>query len=135
MTASNESPQAEGFVSRRSLHSVEDTASRIIATLAAKGIKLFAVIDHSGEAAAAGLAMPPTRLLIFGNAKAGTPLMIARPSAAIDLPLKILVWRDGEGAVWTSWNSVDYLARRHNLPSDLLANIGAAEPLATHAGE
>ena len=122
-----------GFVSRRSNHSVEETVAKISAVLAARNVKLFALIDHSGEAASAGLSMRPTKLLIFGNPKAGTPLMVASPSAAIDLPLKILVWEDADGAVWASWNSVEYLAERHRLPKDLLSNIGAAEAIASVA--
>ena len=96
---------------------------------------LFALIDHSGEAAKAGLKMPPTKLLIFGNPKAGTPLMLAAPSAALDLPLKILVAEDSEGKVWISYNSVDYLKERHGLPQNLSPNIAVVETLATAAGQ
>jgi len=124
-----------GIVSKSSNHSVDETVQRLTAMLADKGVKLFAVIDHSGEAEKAGLRMPPTKLLIFGNPKAGTPIMLAAPSAALDLPLKILVWEDGQGHVWLSYNSSEYLQRRHGFPKDLLPNIAAVEVLATKAAE
>ncbi len=98
-------------------------------------MKLFALIDHSGEAERAGLKMPPTKLLIFGNPKAGTPLMLAAPSAAIDLPLKILVAENSQGQVWISYNSADYLKERHDLPQNLLPNIAVVATLAAAAGE
>ena len=86
-----------GIIDARSQHSVEQTVERLTAVLHAKGVTLFALVDHSGEAAKMGMTMPPTKLLIFGNPKAGTPLMLAAPSVAIDLPLKILVWEDAQG--------------------------------------
>jgi uncharacterized protein (DUF302 family) len=98
-------------------------------------VTLFALVDHSGEAAKAGLAMRNTKLLIFGSPAAGTPVMLATPSIAIDLPLKILVWEDGDGAAWLSWNSADYLAQRHGVPAELVKNISAAEGLAARAAE
>jgi uncharacterized protein (DUF302 family) len=79
--------------------------------------------------------MPPTKLLIFGNPKGGTPLMLAAPSVAIDLPLKILVWQDGQGQVWLSYNSPEYLQERHGLPQDLLQSIAVVGTLAAKAGE
>jgi uncharacterized protein (DUF302 family) len=91
---------------------------------------LFAVVDHSGEAAKAGLHMPNTKLLIFGNPKAGTPVMLAAPSAAIDLPLKILVAEDAAGKVWVSYNSAEYLQERHGVPADLIKNLAVIETLA-----
>jgi uncharacterized protein (DUF302 family) len=103
--------------------------------LEAKGITLFAVIDHSGEAEKAGMKMPPTKLLIFGSPKAGTPIMQAAPSAAIDLPLKILVWEDSQQKVWLSWNSPFYLQDRHGFPPELIQNIAVIEQLAVKAGE
>jgi len=103
--------------------------------LRAKGVTLFALVDHSGEAARVGMTMPATRLLIFGNPKAGTPLMLAAPSVAIDLPLKILVWEDGQGRVWLSYNSPAYLMNRHGVPQALLPNIAVVETLARGAGE
>jgi uncharacterized protein (DUF302 family) len=124
-----------GVVSRRSSHSVDATVERLRDLLAAKGVTLFALVDHSGEAAKAGLAMRNTKLLIFGSPAAGTPVMLATPSIAIDLPLKILVWEDGDGAAWLSWNSADYLAQRHGVPAELVKNISAAEGLAARAAE
>lgn len=91
-------------------------------------------MDHSGEAEKAGLKMLPTKLVIFGNPKAGTPLMIASPSSAIDLPLKILIWQDAGGRVWLSYNTPAYLQERHHLPPELLQNIAVVEPLAAKAG-
>jgi uncharacterized protein (DUF302 family) len=124
-----------GIVSQRSHHTVDETVDRLKNLLQAKGVTLFALVDHSGEAAKAGMEMRPTKLLIFGNPAAGTPVMLAAPSIAIDLPLKILVWEDSEGKAWLSWNSPEYLQRRHGLPSELAKNIAVAEVLATKAGE
>jgi uncharacterized protein (DUF302 family) len=126
---------ASGFVSQRSPHSVDQTVTRLKAILEAKGVMLFALVDHSGEAKKAGIEMPPTKLLIFGNPAAGTPVMLAAPSIAIDLPLKILVWQDAEGAVWLSWNSPEYLQQRHGVPAELLKNISVAATLAAKAAE
>jgi uncharacterized protein (DUF302 family) len=123
----------DGLITLRSKHSVDETVITIVSLLREKNIKLFAVIDHSGEAKAVGLKMPPTRLLIFGNPKGGTPLMLASPSVAIDLPLKLLVAEDAQGAVWISYNSVEYLAQRHHLPTELLGAIAAIEGLAKQA--
>ena len=122
-----------GIASVPSRHSVDETVSRIRSILAAKGVTLFAVVDHSGEAAKAGLAMPNTKLMIFGNPSAGTPLMQAAPSAAIDLPLKLLVAEDGGGNVTISWNDPEYLRRRHGFPADLLKSIAVVEKLAEAA--
>jgi uncharacterized protein (DUF302 family) len=116
-----------------SKHSVDETVNRLTATLHAKGVMLFAVIDHSGEAKKAGLTMPPTKLVIFGSPKAGTPLMLAAPSIAIDLPLKILVRQDADARVWVSYNSSAYLQERHGLPETLVAKIDVVEALASHA--
>ena len=125
----------EGIVKIPSHHSVDETVDKLKTILKSKGVTLFALVDHSGEAEKVGLNMPPTKLLIFGNPKAGTPLMLASPSAAIDLPLKILVAEDSEGNVWISYNSVDYLKERHGLPQNLLPNIAVVETLATAAGQ
>ena len=103
--------------------------------LLVKGVKLFALVDHSGEAEKAGMSMPPTKLLIFGNPKAGTPLMVAAPSIAIDLPLKILVSEDSQGRIWISYNSPSYLQARHSLPRELVQNIAVVEALAKSAAE
>jgi uncharacterized protein (DUF302 family) len=125
----------EGIVDRPSNHSVEQTVERLKYILQSKGVTLFAVIDHSGEAEKVGLQMPPTKLLIFGNPRAGTPLMLAAPSCAIDLPLKILIWEDTKGKVWVSYNSPAYLLERHGLPPELLQNITVVETLAMKAAE
>jgi uncharacterized protein (DUF302 family) len=124
-----------GIVSTRSAHSVDETVSRLQNLLAAKHVALFALVDHSGEAAKVGLEMRPTKLLIFGNPAAGTPVMQASPSIAIDLPLKVLVWEDAQGAVWLSWNSPEYLQRRHSVPEDLVKVLAAAGALAQQAGQ
>ena len=124
-----------GIVDVPSNHSVDQTVDRLKDILQSKGITLFALIDHSGEAEKVGMKMPPTKLLIFGNPKGGTPLMLAAPSVAIDLPLKILVWQDGQGKVWLSYNTPEYLKERHGLPEDLLKNIAVVETLVAKAGE
>ena len=123
-----------GIITKPSNHSVDETVEKLKSILQAKGVMLFALVDHSGEAARAGLKIPPTKLLIVGSPKAGTPLMLASPSSAIDLPLKILVAEDASGKVGVSYNSPAYLRDRHNLPQDLLANIAVVEILATAAG-
>jgi uncharacterized protein (DUF302 family) len=122
-----------GIVNKPSNHSVEETVEKLKGILLAKGVMLFALIDHSGEAERAGMKMRPTKLLIFGNPKAGTPLMLASPSSAIDLPLKILVWEDADQNVWISYNSLAFLKERHGLPEELMSNI-AVETLAAQAG-
>ena len=125
----------EGIVKIPGRRSVDETVDKLRAILQSKGVKLFALVDHSGEAERAGLKMPPTKLLIFGNPKGGTPLMLASPSVAIDLPLKILVAEDSQGTVWISHNSAAYLKERHDLPQNLMPNIAVVETLATAAGE
>ena len=125
----------KGVVTIPSNHSVDETVDRLKNILRSKEITLFALIDHSGEAAKVGMKMPPTKLLIFGNPKGGTPLMLAAPSIALDLPLKILVSEDAQGKVWLSYNSPEYLKERHGLPSNLLPNIAVIEILAANAGE
>lgn len=122
-----------GIIRQPSNHSVDETVDRLKNILQAKGVALFALIDHSGEAQKVGMKMPATKLLIFGNPKAGTPLMLAAPSIALDLPLKILVAEDGKGKVWISYNSPAYLQERHNLPESLLQNIAVVETLAAKA--
>jgi uncharacterized protein (DUF302 family) len=118
-----------GIVDKPSSHSVDETVEKLKNMLRAKGITLFALIDHSGEAEKVGMTMPPTKLLIFGNPKGGTPLMIASPSSAIDLPLKILVSEDAQGKALISYNSPEYLGERHGLPTELLPNIAVIEAL------
>jgi uncharacterized protein (DUF302 family) len=122
-----------GLVDQRSHHSVDETVGRLTDALRAKGATLFAVIDHSGEAERVGLKMPPTKLLIFGNPRAGTPLMLAAPRSAIDLPLKILVWEDAEGSTFITHNSPAYLRDRHGLSAESLQVLGAVEVLAAVA--
>jgi uncharacterized protein (DUF302 family) len=124
-----------GIVTFPSQHSVDETVEKLKSILHTKRIALFAVIDHSGEAAKVGLKMPNTKLLIFGNPKGGTPLMLAAPSIAIDLPLKILVAEDNQGKVWVSYNSPEYLKDRHGLPQDLVENIAVVETVAANAAE
>jgi uncharacterized protein (DUF302 family) len=124
-----------GIINKSSKHSVDETLGKLQAILQVKGIAVFALIDHSGEAEKVGMKMRPTKLLIFGNPKGGTPLMVAVPSIAIDLPLKILVWQDDQGKVWVSYNSPEYLAERHGLPPNLTQNIGFMETLAANVAE
>ncbi|MBI1891421.1 MAG: DUF302 domain-containing protein [Burkholderiales bacterium] len=112
-----------GIVSKPSPYSVGETMNRLETVLKEKGITIFAKIDHAGEAAKAGLKMRPAQLLIFGNPKAGTPIMNAVPLTAIDLPLKALAWEDGEGKVWLSYNDPIYLQERFTLPDGLMKPI------------
>lgn len=124
-------PQTDyGIVSKPSAHSVDETVTKLKSILESKGVTIFALVDHSGEAAKAGLTMPNTKLLIFGNPKGGTPIMLAAPTSAIDLPLKILVWQDAQSKVWVSYNSLPYLRERHGIPQDLLPNLAVVEALA-----
>jgi len=127
--------QANGIVDKLSHQSVEETVERLKRVLQSKGVTLFAIVDHSGEAENVGMKMRPTKLLIFGSPKAGTPLMQAAPSVAIDLPLKILVWEDVQGKVWVSYNSPAYLQQRHGIPPELVQNIAVAETLVAKATE
>jgi uncharacterized protein (DUF302 family)/uncharacterized membrane protein YidH (DUF202 family) len=122
-----------GIVTIPSHHSVEQTVQRLEEILTAKGVKLFTVIDHSREAEKAGFSMRPCKLLIFGNPKAGTPIMLASPLAALDLPLKVLVWEKTDGSVWLSYNDTAYLQHRHTLPDNLLVNIAVVDALAAKA--
>ena len=126
---------SDGIVSVESRHGVDATLDKLKSILDSQGVKIFALIDHSGEAEKAGMAMRNTKLLIFGNPKAGTPLMLAAPTAALDLPLKILVWEDAGGKVWLTYNSVEFIRQRHNLPPDLTANIAVIDSLARKASE
>jgi uncharacterized protein (DUF302 family) len=114
---------ANGMIHLASRYSVSETLARLESLLRTKGLAIFCRIDHSGEAEKAGLKMNPTQLVIFGSPKAGTPLMVASPTLAIDLPLKALVWEDAAGKVWVSYNSPEYLKTRHNIANDLLTNI------------
>lgn len=129
MTADN------GMVTVPSPYSVDETLHHLSTLLEAKQIKIFATIDHSGEAAKVGLTMRPTKVLIFGNPKGGTPVMLAAPSAAIDLPLKVLIWEDEHGKVWAAYNSTEYLQQRHGVPPELAKNLAVIGTLVQRAVE
>src|SRR5690242_21540535 len=124
-----------GIVSLPSHHTVDEIVQTVKNILHVNGITLFSLVDHSGEAEKAGLKMRPTKLLIFGSPKAGTPVMLAAPRSALDLPLKILVWEDSEGRVKISYNSPEYLKARHGLPQEMLASIAVVETLSASAAE
>jgi uncharacterized protein (DUF302 family) len=126
---------ANGIVDVASRYSVPETLARLQMILKEKGMTVFALVDHSGEAEKAGLAMRPTQLLIFGSPKGGTPLMVAAPRLAIDLPLKALAWQDEAGQVWLSYNSPEYLQQRHGFPADLMKNIAGIAGLVQKAVE
>jgi|SRR2546426_234310 len=111
------SESSHGLVHLRSPYTVSETIARLEGIVSSKGLTVLTRINHSGDAARVGLEMNPTELLIFGSSKAGTPLMVASPTAAIDLPLKALAWSDADGNVWLSYNSPEYLAERHSIPS------------------
>lgn len=127
--------QANGLVQVASRYSVDETVNRLESMLGQKGLQTFIVVDHSGEAAKVGLTMRPTKVVIFGSPKGGTPLMIAAPSLAIDLPLKALVAEDENGKVWVSYNSPEYLQQRHGVPEALIKNIAGAGALVAKAVE
>jgi uncharacterized protein (DUF302 family) len=122
----NDMASENGLVQIASQYSVEDSVRRLEAAFAAKGLQVFAVIDHSGEAEKLGLKMRPTKVLIFGSPKGGTPLMVAAPSLAIDLPLKALVAEDAEGKVSVTYNDPEYLKERHGVPEELIKNLAGA---------
>jgi uncharacterized protein (DUF302 family) len=124
-----------GIVDVASHYSVPETLARLQTILQEKSIKVFALIDHSGEAEKAGLTMRPAQVLIFGNPKGGTPLMVAAPRTAIDLPLKALAWQDEEGKVWLSYNSPEYVRQRHGFPAELIKNIEGVSALIQKAVE
>jgi uncharacterized protein (DUF302 family) len=124
-----------GIVDIASRYSVPETLARLRSILKEKSIKIFALIDQSGEAEKAGLTMRPAQVLIFGNPKGGTPLMVAAPRTAIDLPLKALAWQDEEGKVWLSYNSPEYLQERHGFPAELVKNIAGISTLIQKAVE
>lgn len=124
-----------GMVNLPSPYSVPETLARLESILKERGITVFARVDHSGEAEKAGLKMRPTQLLIFGSPKGGTPVMVAAPSVAIDLPLKALAWEDDHGRVWLSYNTPEYLQQRHEFPPDLVKNLAGAGALMQKAVE
>lgn len=123
------SPPDNGMVHLSSSFSVSETLKKLDSVLQSRGLVVFARIDHSGEAEKVGMKMPLTQLIIFGSPKGGTPLMVASPTLAIDLPLKALVWEDAGGKVWLSYNTAEYLEQRHNIPDDLVKNITVIGPL------
>ena len=118
-----------GMTHLRSPYSVPETLKRLESIVQGKGLKIFELLDHGGEAEKVGLKMRPTQLLLFGSPQAGTPVMLAASTVAIDLPLKALAWEDGDGQVWLSYNSPEYLRNRHNIPEDLLKNLAGAGAL------
>lgn len=126
---------ANGIIDVSSRYSVPETLARLQSILKEKGITVFALIDHSGEAARIGLTMKPTKVVIFGSPKGGTPLMIAAPSVAIDLPLKALVAEDDAGKVWITWNEAEYLRARHGFPEELVGNVAGVAALLRKAAE
>src|SRR5579862_2378660 len=123
----------KGLVRISSPYSVEETLKRLQQILQQKGVQVFALIDHSGEAAKIGMTMPPTKVLIFGSPKAGTPLVLAAPTLAIDLPLKALIAEDTNGKVSVIYNAPEYLRDRHGFPEDLIKNISAVGGLIAKA--
>jgi uncharacterized protein (DUF302 family) len=127
--------QGNGLVEVASPYMVDETVKRLESVLAERGVRVFAVIDHSGEAEKVGMKMRPTKLVIFGNPKGGTPVMVAAPSVAIDLPLKALVAEDAAGKVWVSYNSPEYLQQRHGVPEELIKNIAVVGALVAKAVE
>jgi uncharacterized protein (DUF302 family) len=128
MTASTLPPGA-GVVTKPSPHSAAETLARLERAVRAKGLTVFAHIDHAAGAAKAGLHMPPAHVLIFGNPKAGTPIMLAAPLAALALPLKVLVWDDHDGRTYVSYDSPRYLADRFAIPGDLVGNLAGIDAL------
>jgi uncharacterized protein (DUF302 family) len=127
--------QVNGLLQVASPRSVDETVQHLESVISKQGLQLFAIVDHSGEAEKVGLKMRPTKLLIFGSPKGGTPLMVAAPSLAIDLPLKALVWEDDKGKVWISYNSPEYLQQRHGIPDELLKNIAGVGTLVAKSVE
>lgn len=124
-----------GLIQLRSRYSFDETVQRLQAAFADKGLQIFAIIDHSGEAAKVGLSMPPTKVLVFGSPKAGTPLMVAAPSLAIDLPLKALVAENAAHEVWVTYNDPNFLKERHGVSDDLIKNLAGAGVLIAKAVE
>ncbi len=124
---------SRGIDSVASARTIEETFARLEETVRSAGLTVFSRIDFSGDAARAGLTMHPARLLVFGNPKAGTPLMVAAPSVGLDLPLKALVWEDPDGHVWVSYNTPEYLRERHGVPAELIGNIAGIVALVRRA--
>jgi uncharacterized protein (DUF302 family) len=124
-----------GMVHLTSKYSAKDTVEKLKSAIRGKGMTIFTVIDHSGEAVEVGLKMHFAQVILFGSPKGGTPLMVAAPTVAIDLPLKALVWEDADGRVWVTYNAPEYLQQRHNVPPDLISNIAGAGTLLQKAVE
>ncbi|MEH2279507.1 MAG: DUF302 domain-containing protein [Nostoc sp.] len=118
-----------GIINQTSPYAVTETIDRFAAILQAKGVTVFARIDQQAEAKKVGLSLPPTQLLLFGNLKAGTPLMVAEPTIALDLPLKVLAWEATDGKVWVSYNDPNYLKQRFSLSDELVKNVAIIAPL------
>jgi|SRR5215471_4550638 len=128
-------PVSNGLIRVASKYSFEQTVDRLQAVFREKGMQIFAVIDHSGEAEKVGLTMPPTKVVIFGSPRGGTPLMLAAPGLAIDLPLKVLVAEDENGSVTVAYNDPEYLRERHGVPPDLIKNLAGAGAVIAKAVE
>jgi uncharacterized protein (DUF302 family) len=124
-----QAPSAPGVVSIRSPRSFVETLERLNQAIRERGLTVFAVIDHRGEAERVGLSMHSAKVLVIGNPRAGTPLMVAAPLLALDLPLKVLVWKDQSSAVWASYTDPDYLIDRFGAPRELARNIAGIRPL------
>ncbi len=122
-------PSAEGILTIPSPFSVAETLQRFQEAIRSRNLHLFAHIDHSGEAQRVGLKMQAAHVLIFGNPKGGTPLMIASPLLALELPLKVLVWQSGDNQVWVSSTSISYLKDRYSIPQELVGNLAVADAL------
>jgi uncharacterized protein (DUF302 family) len=127
--------QNNGLTQVASQYSVDDTVKRLESILKERGLQVFALIDHSGEAEKVGMKMRPTKLLVFGSPKGGTPVMVAAPTIAIDLPLKALISEDENGKVWFTYNTPEYLRQRHGVPQDLVKNISGVGALVAKAVE
>src|SRR5437588_3036466 len=132
-TSAGTPPSVEGILTRPSPFSVEETLERLQAAIHNRKLTLFAHIDHSGEAKRVGLTMQETHVLIFGNPKGGTPLMIASPLLALDLPLKVLIWQSEDNRVWVSTTSVVYLRDRYAIPQELVGNIAVVDAIIEQA--
>jgi uncharacterized protein (DUF302 family) len=126
---------SSNLVTKPSKYSVPETIDRIEKAVTAKGMQVFVRIDHGGEASKVGLAMRPTELLIFGNPKGGTALMVARPTAAIDLPMKALAWEDADGRVWLTYNSPELIHERHGVSAELTSKLNTVGALLEQAVE
>ncbi|HWZ20583.1 MAG TPA: DUF302 domain-containing protein [Ktedonobacteraceae bacterium] len=132
-TMSATPPSVEGIVTKPSPFSVEETLERLQEIIRSRNLTLFANIDHSGGAKRVGLTMQEAHVLIFGNPKGGTPLMIASPLIALELPLKVLVWQSADHQVWVSTNSVTYLRDRYAIPQELVGNIAVVDTIIQQA--